>query len=48
VLASRPLAAGEARLDGYRVLVELPLVVYYDVSEPDHRVRVLKVVGWRA
>ncbi len=48
VLAARPLAVGEARSDGYRVLIEFPLVVYYDVSVSDRRVRVLKVVGWRA
>ncbi len=44
-LARDPLGVGESRADRYRVLIDLPLVVYYEVSEPDRRVRVLRVVA---
>ena len=45
VLAANPLGAGESRADRYRVLIDLPLIVYYEVSEPDRRVRVLRVIS---
>lgn len=45
LLGSDPLTAGESRPPGRRGAIELPLVVYYEVSEPDRRVRVLPVIG---
>jgi plasmid stabilization system protein ParE len=44
-LAADPLGVGESWPDRYRVLIDMPLVVYYEVSEPDQRVRVLRVVA---
>lgn len=44
-LSADPLGVGESRPDRYRVLIEMPLVVYYEVSEPDRRVRVLRVTA---
>jgi plasmid stabilization system protein ParE len=46
-LADAPTTAGESRPDGFRILIELPLVVYFQVIEDDRLVRVLRVVGSR-
>lgn len=40
-----PVVTGESRSDGRRVLIELPLVVYYEIIPDDRRVRVLRVIG---
>lgn len=45
ILGTDPNGAGESRTDGRRILIELPLVVYYEVSAPDRRVRVLRVLA---
>lgn len=47
-LADDPVDAGESRPDGYRVLIELPLVVYFHILEADRMVRVLRVIGSRS
>lgn len=44
-LRTDPQSKGESRPPGLRVLIDLPLVVYFEVSEPDRRVRVLRVIG---
>jgi plasmid stabilization system protein ParE len=43
MLANDPNSEGESRPDGRRVLIVMPLVVYYQVDEADRRVRVLHV-----
>lgn len=45
-LEQNPLNAGEARGANLRVLVEIPLVVYYTVSETDRLVTVWDVWRW--
>ena len=47
-LADDPADAGESCPDGYRVLIELPLVVYFHILEADRMVRVLRVIGSRS
>ena len=44
-LAKDPLLVGEARESATRILVEPPLAIYFDVSEPDRLVTVWAV--WR-
>jgi hypothetical protein len=43
VLRTRPLAVGESRDEGRRILIEEPLVVVYRVLEEDCMVNVLGV-----
>lgn len=45
LLGMDPAGVGESRDDRFRVLIELPLTVYYEVHEADRRVQVLRVVG---
>jgi hypothetical protein len=45
LLGTAPAGVGESRGDRFRVLIELPLTVYYEVHEADRRVQVLRVVG---
>jgi hypothetical protein len=45
LLGTDPINAGESRPDDRRVLIELPLVVYFEISEPDRMVRVLRVIS---
>jgi plasmid stabilization system protein ParE len=45
LLGTAPAGVGESRGDRFRVLIELPLTVYYEVHEADRRVLVLRVVG---
>ncbi len=47
-LADAPNGVGESRPDGYRILIELPLVAYYQVIEGDRMVRVLRLLGSRS
>ena len=47
-LAADPDTKGEARAGSTRVLVEDPLAVYFQVSEPDRLVTVWAVWRWRA
>jgi plasmid stabilization system protein ParE len=47
-LCDAPLDAGESRPDGYRILIDLPLVVYFQVIPDDRLVRVLRVIGSRS
>jgi plasmid stabilization system protein ParE len=46
-LANSPNGVGESRPDGYRILIELPLVVYYQVVEGNRLVRVLRLLASR-
>ena len=43
ILAANPSDQGESRPNGRRVLVELPLVVVFEVLEQDRMARVLQV-----
>jgi hypothetical protein len=42
-LTTRPSEQGESRAQGRRVLIELPLVVVFEIVEQDRFVRVLQV-----
>ena len=45
LLGTAPNGVGESRADGYRVLIDLPLVAYYQVADAERLVRVLRVIG---
>lgn len=47
LLRRDPLNAGESREGNYRILFVSPLVVQYEVIEPDRKIQVLQCVSER-
>jgi hypothetical protein len=45
LLGLDPLGIGESREGNRRVLIEWPLAAFYEVSEPDRMVKVLRVLS---
>ena len=45
LLTTDPHRLGESREDGFRILIERPLTVYFEVIQDDLKVRVLRVFG---